>query len=189
MIKTELRKTYREKRLSLKISEKDKLEDLLLIQFQQLYIDIPACIMTYAPFEAQHEYDPQLVTDYCFFKNPGQQLFFPVIGKEDDQLHAVPVNEGSRFEPNKYGIYEPVGGLPVPPEEIDMVIVPLLAFDLQGNRVGYGKGYYDRFLKRCRKDTLKIGFSFFDAEKEIEDVNEYDVKLDHCITATKIYNF
>ena len=68
-------------------------------------------------------------------------------------------------------------------------IIPLLAFDKQGNRVGYGKGFYDRFLANCNPETIKIGLSFFEAETKITDVFERDVKLDYCVTPTKIYNF
>ena len=66
----------------------------------------------------------------------------------------------------------------------------LVAFDEMGNRVGYGKGFYDGFLNKCRKGTLKIGLSFFGAEpKLITDVHKNDVKLDYCITPEKIYTF
>ena len=75
------------------------------------------------------------------------------------------------------------------PAEIDLVIVPLLCFDKKGNRVGYGKGYYDRFLKQCRKDCIKIGFSYFDPIDQVEDINKFDVKLDYGITPDAIYQF
>lgn len=187
MTKKELRKIYREKRAALTTPERNKMEDLMLIQFQQLNIDIPALIMTYASFE--NEFDPQLITDYCYFKNPDQQLFYPVINEAGNTMESVIVHEDTVFAPNKYGIDEPVDALPMFPEEIDLVIVPLLAFDVKGNRVGYGKGYYDRFLKECREDVLKIGFSFFDAEKEISDIDKFDVRLNHCITPYRIYDF
>jgi len=187
MVKKELRKIYREKRAKLSASEKGRLEDLLLIQFQQLNIHIPSMIMTYAPFE--DEFDPQLILDYCHFKNPQQQLFYPVIDYGHDRLHAVAVNEQTLFDLNRHGIDEPVNGIPALAEEIDLLVVPLLAFDIQGYRVGYGKGYYDRFLKECKKDAVKVGFSFFDPENAIDDIHGYDVQLDHCITPGKIYNF
>lgn len=75
------------------------------------------------------------------------------------------------------------------PKKIEVVFVPLLAFDKQGNRVGYGKGFYDRFLKQCKTDVVKIGLSLFDAEEEIEDVLENDIPLDYCITPNKIHEF
>ena len=70
-----------------------------------------------------------------------------------------------------------------------MVFVPLVAFDELGNRVGYGKGFYDEFLKNCSKDTIKIGLSFFEAEAVISDIELHDVPLDFCVTPGKIYNF
>jgi 5-formyltetrahydrofolate cyclo-ligase len=70
-----------------------------------------------------------------------------------------------------------------------VVFVPLLAFDTTGNRVGYGKGFYDAFLSNVKPETIKIGLSFFEAETSIADVFENDVKLDYCVTPKKIYAF
>ncbi|MDB5201066.1 MAG: 5-formyltetrahydrofolate cyclo-ligase [Ferruginibacter sp.] len=189
MKKDQLRTKYKEKRMALTASSRNRLEDLLLIQFQKLDIEIPAMIMTYAPIAKFNEFDPQLITDYCFFKNPQQTLFYPVLQAETNTLQSVVVNDNTVFSTNQFGIDEPVDGLDMFPQEIDLVIVPLLAFDEKGNRVGYGKGYYDRFLKTCRKDVLKIGFSFFEAEKKITDTDTHDVKLNYCVTPEKIYEF
>lgn len=189
MTKHELRILYKQKRLAIPAAQKDKLEDLLLIQFQRLNIDLPAMIMTYAPFEKFNEFDPQLITDYCYFKNNEQVLFYPVIEPVSNKMEAVGVDDDTLFTLNKYGLAEPENGVAIPASEIDLVIVPLLAFDKKGNRVGYGKGYYDRFLKTCREDVVKIGCSFFEAEDTIDDMNEFDVKLDYCITPDNIYEF
>ena len=70
-----------------------------------------------------------------------------------------------------------------------MVLVPLLAFDSKGYRVGYGKGFYDRFLKQCRNDCVKIGLSYFEPIDAINDAGEFDVPLDFCITPQKAYVF
>ena len=188
MLKKEIRSLYMEKRTGLSVSQQEKMDDLMLIRFQQLEIDIPALIMTYAAMEKFREFDPQLITDYCYFKNPEQVLFYPVIG-ENDQLSCVVVDDNTTFVKNKFGIDEPVDGLDMFPEEIDLVIVPLLAFDRSGYRVGYGKGYYDRFLKECRDDVYKIGFSYFDPVEMIDDVHAFDVKLDCCITPDQTYHF
>ena len=90
---------------------------------------------------------------------------------------------------NSYGILEPSESKKYNRiDEIDLVIVPLLAFDLDGNRVGYGKGYYDRFLQNC-KNAKKVGISFEEPVSKILDTNQYDIKLDYCITPEKIYKF
>ena len=99
------------------------------------------------------------------------------------------LTDNTKIKKNEYNIPEPVNGLPVPPEMIDVVFVPLLAYDKQGNRVGYGKGFYDQFLAECKPETIKIGLSFFEAENQIEDVFEADVLLDYCITPTQTYTF
>ena len=67
--------------------------------------------------------------------------------------------------------------------------MPLLAFDKQGHRVGYGKGFYDVFLSKCQPETIKIGLSFFEAEELIADIYETDVKLDYCVSPNTIYEF
>lgn len=189
MKKQYIRELYKEKRAALSPELKTKLDDLLLIQFQSLRIDIPSLVMTYSPIKFQNEFDPQMITDYCYFKNPGQQLFYPVVldGTKRSQIKSVVVHDETIFKTNGYGIEEPIDGIDMIPTEIDLVIVPLIAFDKMGNRVGYGKGYYDRFLKRCRKDCMKIGFSYFEPVEEIEDVNKLDVKLDIVITPDNIY--
>lgn len=90
---------------------------------------------------------------------------------------------------NKWGIPEPVEGILVDPKDIDMVLVPLLAFDKKGMRVGYGKGYYDRFLSECRADVIKTGISLVTPVDQIMDVNNQDIPLDNCITPLGNYNF
>ena len=90
---------------------------------------------------------------------------------------------------NEFGIPEPASGIQVFADKIEVVFVPLLSFDISGNRVGYGKGFYDRFLMQCNASTIKIGLSVFEAEPTIEGVFENDIKLDLCVTPTKVYTF
>jgi len=90
---------------------------------------------------------------------------------------------------NKWGIPEPQGAEAVAIEQIDMVLVPLLAFDTQGHRVGYGKGFYDRFLELCRPDTIKVGLSLEDPISTISDIHAGDTPLDFALTPTNIYKF
>ena len=191
MIKSNLRHIYKERRQQLTNTQLATLDDLLLIQFQKLPVDIPALIMTYTPIARWNEFDPQEITDYCYFKNPEQQLFYPLITDVEAVSTMMPVlvSDATIFELSAFGFSQPVNGIEVSTEDIDLVIVPLLAFDEKGYRVGYGKGYYDRFLKKCRKDVIKVGFSYFEPVDAIQDINVYDVPLDYCITHEKIYIF
>ncbi len=191
MKKKDIRHYYKDKRMQLSASQINRMDDLMLIQFQRLPIDIPSLIMTYAPIPKWNEFNPQGITDYCYFKNPNQQLIYPIIDEVNgrNEMMAVLVTEETFFETSEYGIDEPTNGEDVLYEDIDMVIVPLLGFDTKGYRVGYGKGHYDRFLKHCRKDCIKVGFSYFEPLEAIEDVNQFDVRLDYCITHEKFYSF
>lgn len=84
---------------------------------------------------------------------------------------------------------DPETSTKVLPNEIDAVLIPLLAFDKKGFRVGYGGGYYDRFLAQCRSDVIKIGLSFFEPVDKITDLNVYDIPMDYCITPSSILKF
>jgi 5-formyltetrahydrofolate cyclo-ligase len=88
---------------------------------------------------------------------------------------------------NAWGIREPAGDEPIDAAEIDMVLVPLLCFDKRSHRVGYGKGYYDRFLSKCRPDCLKIGLSFFPPVEAILRIGSRDIALDHFVLPDSTY--
>ena len=103
--------------------------------------------------------------------------------------------EHFRYDPsqiqadNKWHIPEPQGGIPMKSEEIEVVFVPLLAYDTKGNRVGYGKGFYDMFFSKTDRGALKVGVSFFPPAALISDVSEQDVPLDYLVTPTEVLSF
>lgn len=116
----------------------------------------------------------------------------PVISKtyfQESRLSHHPMTGKDNLQESKYGIPEPLHGNIIAPEEIDLVFVPLLAFDTTGNRVGYGAGFYDRFLTNCRKDILKVGLAISKPIDSIIGTNEFDIPLDLCITHEKLYDF
>ena len=119
--------------------------------------------------------DKEIVISKCEFTTLGMTHFL--------------LTDNTKIKKNSYNVPEPVDGLEVPDAKIDVVFVPLLAYDKQGNRVGYGKGFYDNFLSKCNPETIKIGLSFFPPEEKIDDVSESDVKLDFCVTPEEIYRF
>ena len=115
-----------------------------------------------------------------------------IISKSDfktrNMTHFL-LTDNTKIRKNEYNIPEPIDGLEVPTSKIEVVFVPLLAFDKTGHRAGYGKGFYDKFLTECTPETIKIGLSFFEAEELIADVFESDVKLDYCVTPKGVYKF
>lgn len=173
--------------MALTVPERNKYDDLLLIQFQQMHLEIPDNVMTYAPLEKFAEFDPSLIQDYCSFKNPAVEFIYPVM--QDNDLIVVKTDADTAFSENAMGIFEPVDGIAANPQEIDMIFVPLLVCDLAGYRVGYGKGFYDRFLKLCREDVVTIGFCYFEPVQQISDVFEGDIPLNYLVTPTQFYPF
>ena len=91
---------------------------------------------------------------------------------------------------NRYGIPEPVEAEQVDDQQLDMVVMPLLAIDVQGNRVGYGKGFYDRMLDECSPDIRKIGFGFHEQFiDKVTDSKAHDAKLDAFVSEQKTTYF
>ena len=88
-----------------------------------------------------------------------------------------------------WGILEPIDGIPIENSKIEVVFIPLLCFDKQGHRVGYGAGYYDNFLGDCNPETVKIGLSLFEVEKDIDDIYKGDIPLNYCVTPQEVYRF
>ncbi len=189
MTKKEARKIYREKREKLKTPEMEKLQDLVLINFQHLRLPFLEYVHSYLPVEGKKEVNPYLLAESLGFNNPGLRLVIPKADTGTNKLKHYIYDESTVLQKNQYDILEPEGGEEVLPELIDLVFVPLLAFDDRGHRAGYGKGYYDRFLAECRTDTIKIGLSFFEAIQLIEDTGNFDIRLDYCVTPYRLYEF
>ena len=115
-----------------------------------------------------------------------------IISKSDFSDYSMQhflLTDATKIIVNKFGIPEPEKGIAISEEKLDVVFIPLLAADLNGNRVGYGKGFYDRFLEKCRPDVLKVGLSFFDPLKKLTETNSTDISLDFLVTSQDIYDF
>lgn len=117
-----------------------------------------------------------------------KNIIVPKINENGSLSHHL-LTDNTRLVKNKWNVPEPTDGLEISEKQLDVVFVPLLAFDKTGHRVGYGKGFYDRFLSNCRPDVIKIGLSHFKAEEKISDVEDNDVALNYCVTPTKIYTY
>jgi 5-formyltetrahydrofolate cyclo-ligase len=94
-----------------------------------------------------------------------------------------------QLELNEKGIPEPKRGRLIPANLFDFVFVPMLAVDKSGHRVGYGKGFYDRFLRKCSSSCQFIGLHYFAVEDAISDVLPTDVRLNAVVTPEKVVRF
>jgi len=187
MNKKELRIKY--KSLRKELSSEDIEDKSLAIANQAVKSDIwnKLYYHIFLPITEHKEVDTEFLLQVLAGKD--KEIVVSKSNFETRKMTHYLLTDNTKFKKNEYNIPEPVDGIEVPPTKIDVVFVPLLAFDKKGHRVGYGKGFYDNFLAECREDVIKIGLSFFEAEEEIIDVFESDVKLDFCITPEKVYQF
>ncbi|RXR20844.1 5-formyltetrahydrofolate cyclo-ligase [Flavobacterium amnicola] len=180
MLKADLRTKYKALRKPLTFDE--IMNDSLAIANNCLYLPVwdKTYFHLFLPIEAQKEVNTEFLLQILAGRDKEV-----VVSKSDFETGSMThylLTDNTKLKVNNYGIPEPVDGLEVPAHKIDVVFVPLLAYDKKGNRVGYGKGFYDRFLSECKPDVIKIGLSYFDPEERISDLTEHDVKLNFCVT-------
>jgi len=187
MTKKELRIKYKELRKAL--SGEDIEEKSLAVANRVIHLPIweKNYFHIFLPIVEQKEIDTEFILHLLAGKD--KEIIVSKSDFETRKMTHFLLTDNTRIKKNEYNIPEPVDGIEVPSTKIEVVFVPLLAFDKNGNRVGYGKGFYDKFLSECKDDVLKIGLSFFEADEEISDVFESDVKLDFCITPENTYKF
>ena len=187
MQKKELRKKYKELR---KTIDSEKLEELSLAianNCLQLPIWNFENYHLFLSITEHREVDTEFLLQILSGKD--KNVILSRSDFEAREMNHVLLTDNLKIAKNEWNIPEPVGGIPIADEMIDVVFIPLLAYDKKGNRVGYGKGFYDLFLSKCKKDVVKIGLSFFESEEEIQDVFENDIALDYCVTPNTIYKF
>ncbi|MFC5283599.1 5-formyltetrahydrofolate cyclo-ligase [Pedobacter alpinus] len=167
-----------------------QLNDDLLRQFTAFNWSEIKCVHLFLPITERKEVDTFEFINFFKIKFSNIKL---VVSRTDFKNNIIiPIifdPENTVLVKNKYQIPEPLYGKQINGQEIDAVIVPLLAFDKEGHRVGYGAGFYDRFLAQCKPAVLKIGVSLFDPIESIIETNTHDVKLTHCITPTQTFSF
>lgn len=187
MTKKELRLKYKSIRKSLK---QEEIEEFSILVANQL-LEIPIWEKTYFHIFLPIETLKELNTEYILHILSGKDKEVVISKSNFDTttMRHFLLTDNTKIIKNEFNIPEPVEGLEVPVSKIEVVFVPLLTFDEIGNRVGYGKGFYDKFLAECNSKTIKIGLSFFDAELEFKDVNANDIRLDYCVTPNKVYAF
>ena len=186
MLKSEIRKQALKERLSLNEETYTFLNNGLLNLFSTLDFSSIKTLHTFLPIIEKKEPNTFLLLEWLAQNHPQIKITVP---KADFNTALMTNHEYlgiHDLQKNLYDILEPQKGI-IHDGEIDLVLVPLLAFDRQGYRVGYGKGFYDRFLENI--NAQKIGLSLSPAISKIDDVNEHDISLDFCITPTEIIKF
>ena len=184
--KAELRIQYRRRRKALTPQQIDDLSILIVNRCLELKLWDQSTYHLFMSFRKNNEIDTSLLLSVIQGKDK-QPVIPKMVG--DHALEHYLLLDQTPIKINQWGIPEPQSGIKIDSEQIEVVFVPLLIFDLQGHRVGYGKGYYDRFLAKCKPGTIKVGLSFFDPIERIKDIESHDIPIDFGVTPNKSYEF
>ena len=191
MFKKEIRLKYKELRNSLSENQIEEFSLAIANEVLSLPIWEKTYFHVFLPIEEQKEVN----TEYLLHLLSGKDKEI-CISKSDFETRKMThflLTDNTKIKKNEYNIPEPVDGPEasgeVPSNKLEVVFVPLLAYDKNGNRVGYGKGFYDKFLAECTQNTIKIGLSFFEHEEVISDINASDIQLNYCVTPNRIIKF
>lgn len=183
MTKQELRKLYLDKRQQLsEAAYLSACHQLCEYFFAAIDLSFVRVVHVFLPIEKKREPNTWLIIDRIRREFPHIRLVVPRVNAATGEMDNFFYEGLHQLEHNAWGIAEPRQGVPAPTEKIDMVLIPLLAFDHQGNRVGYGKGFYDKFLAQCRANCRRIGLSLFPPIEHIDDIDVLDQPLEYAVT-------
>lgn len=188
MTKAELRKIYLAKQKSIsQFERKQKSAQIAAKFFQHFDLTDTKFLHCFVAIEKFNEVDTSLIFQQVWRDFLNIKTLVPRVNFQTAGIENLKFTNATKLVKNAWEIHEPAENELFETAKIDIVLVPLLCFDTQFFRVGYGKGFYDKFLKKCRKDCLKIGLSYFSPTAEISDAQDFDVKLNACITPQQIY--
>ena len=187
MKKAMVRKNFKLKRSELTSSQLNEISQKIIFQLMNKFDFSEKLVNIFLPIQKFNEIDLYSLINQVLSKKG-----MICINKTDFKNFSLTpylFSPQSPIEISDFGIPEPLNGESVSLTEIHYVIVPMLAFDNNGNRVGYGKGFYDSFLSECNEETTFIGVNHFDDSIQINDIKEHDVQLHYVVTPRKIYEF
>ena len=187
MNKPELRQQYLAKLKSISEEERDSASRRIADQFFSNF-DISAVrvLHCFLPIDKFKEINTRIIFAKLWREFADIQTVVPRVDYAVDELRSLKFTHETELVRNAWGIDEPAHDDIVENREIDMVLVPGLCFARDGHRVGYGKGYYDRFLRTCRPDCLKMGLSYWEPVDKIDGIHNGDVRLDSLITPQRV---
>jgi 5-formyltetrahydrofolate cyclo-ligase len=186
MEKEHFRKLYWNKRETLSHEEIDALS----LEIANKVLKLPIWQKTYYHIFLSIENKKEIDTSYLLHILQGRDksVVVPKVDFETGAIRAILLQENTVLKPSNYGIPEPEDGIELPPDLMDIVFVPLLAYDNKGNRLGYGKGFYDKFLTQCAPSCMFIGLSLFEPEDSLPHTS-LDIPLHYCVTPKTTYKF
>ena len=187
MTKKELRIAYLEKRMLLT----EAANELLTLQIKQQLLDSfqfeNKKISLFLPISNKNEIDTFLIWNDLI--STSCEVYVPHWNQDSNTLTHFHLITLEQLTINQFGIPEPNYGQKISNNELDIVLIPLLTFDKNGYRIGYGKGIYDRFLAECNENTIFIGLSQFETIEKIDDLDSFDIPLHYCVSPNNIYHF
>lgn len=190
MLKAELRKIYLTRQRKLSHAEHTERSGRIAARFFENFdLKNVRFLHCFLPIEKNKEVDTWLIFQDVWQRFPDIKTVVSRVDFEKMTLENIAFSSETKLIFNRWHILEPEGEETVGAKMIDVILVPLLAVDERGFRVGYGRGFYDKFLGECRRDALKIGLSYFPPVERISDVREFDVKLDFCVTPAEVLDF
>ena len=180
-MKNEIRKEFKKKRASMEkteVAEKSRVACDLFLK-SEIYKNARV-IMAYMPLG--NETDTSYIIKKAF--EDGKRLAFPVTDEQSGEITPCFAFADSNFEKGAFSVIEPADKIVANGEDIDVVIVPGIAFDKKGARVGFGKGCYDRFLNKT--NAVKVGFCYSFQLCDDIPADSYDIQMDFLITENEI---
>lgn len=187
MTKKEIRDKYKLKRSQLTESEINQFTALIISRIDENINLNKKVVSIYLPIKKHNEINTFNIIDSLRLNS--NIIAIPKTNFNNLSMTHYLFSGKEQLEKTKFGILEPKNGKEVKNSAFEVVFVPLLALDSKGNRVGYGKGFYDRFLSNCSPKCIFIGLHLFDEMEEIQDVDEFDIKLDLCVTPKRFIQF
>jgi 5-formyltetrahydrofolate cyclo-ligase len=179
MKKQELRAIYKQKRNNLTEIQIKGLQENIYQQIYNLDLSTVKNVHLFLSMPKFKEIDTTPLITY--FRNKNKRIVVSKCNFKDNTLSHFYLEKDTVLSSNKFGVLEPVAAELVEENKLDLIFIPMLISDDKKFRVGYGKGFYDRFLLNCRKDAKFIGLNFFPPITAIEDKNEFDIPLHQVI--------
>lgn len=179
MKKQRIREIYKQKRKELSENKRLAFQENIYQQIYKLKLSRVKNVHLFLSLTKFHEIDTLPIIR--FFRSQKKRIVVSKCDFKNKTLSHFYLEENTVLELNKFGVPEPVNAEQIHENKLDIVFVPMFISDAKNYRVGYGKGFYDRFLSNCKKDAKFIGLNFFKPIDKIEDVNTFDIPLHRVI--------